>query len=92
MTLAGDGSGSGRGQGELVLALFQVQGGGVVQLFEFFHGDGRAGRMHAEIFWFGLLRKVGLDVGDLNRVGSYGAEVDGSTDGMTVAVFGGTEV
>lgn len=92
MTLAGDGSGGGCCQRQLVLALFQVQGGGVVELFEFFHGDGRPGRMHAEVFRFGLLREVGFDVGDLNGGGPDGTEVDGSTGGMTVAGFGGVEV
>lgn len=89
MALAGDGSSGGRCQCELLLALLQVQGCGIVQLFEFLQGYGRAGRMHAEVFRFRLLREVGLDVTDLNGIGT---EVDCSAGGMVQPGLGGTEV
>lgn len=84
------GDGCGGGQGKLLLALLLVEGGGIVQLVQLFDGDGRAGRVHAQVFRFGLLRQFGFDVGDLLGRPD-GAEVHG---GLVVegGGFRGTEV
>lgn len=90
--LAGGGSGGDRCESQLMMALLQVQRGGIVQLFEFLHRDGGPGRVHAQVFRFGLLRLVGLDVGDLGGGRSDGSpEVHGS-GGMVMPGFSCAEV